>query len=410
MSDATQSLLSRYLEKFVEISQTVSQSTDWKPALDIVVPLARQIFIFDSMVFYLAETSSAQLDAAYAKAVGRGRTSGAEITWGDIVASQVIKTREMVIQTPTGVIALENRLEKPYVLGLPVMVKDSLVGVLVVIRFGGPVFDPDNIQVAKLICEEVSHLFERRQLYDEISTLEAEKQLAKLQENFISTISHELMTPLGFIKGYATTLLRSDATFDEATRHELLTIIDEETDRLQELIDNVLDSARLQSGAMRMEFQPVRLDAVIRDVIMRTRMQHKNLRVSLKLDGLAQPIQGDPRRLAQVIANLISNAIKYAPGAEITISLCQEDGMMKIAFQDAGPGIPAQYLPHMFERFFRNPEQAINVHGTGLGLYICRQIIEAHKGQITLESTIGKGTTFYINLPCEQKQGQDEKI
>jgi signal transduction histidine kinase len=402
MSDATHSILSNYLKKFVSISQTVSQATDWKATLDKIVPLAREMFIFDNMVFYLTETGSPQLEAAYAKAVGRGRTAGAEITWGEIVANQVMKTQALVLQEPTGEVTMDNRLEHPYVLGLPVKVRDHLVGVLVIIRFGGPTFTQDNINIALLICTEFSHLFERRQLNDEISTLEAEKQLAKLQENFISTISHELMTPLGFIKGYATTLLRSDTSWDETVRHEFLTIIDEETDRLQELIDNLLDSAKLQTGAMRMEFQPVRLDAVIRDVIMRARMQHKNLQVLLKLDGPAQPIQGDPRRLAQVIENLLSNAIKYAPGTAIIISLSRDDGMMRIAFQDNGPGIPAQYVPHMFERFFRNPEQAMNVRGTGLGLYICRQIIEAHKGQISLESTVGEGTTFYINLPCDQ--------
>jgi signal transduction histidine kinase len=406
MSEATSSIISQYLEKFINITQTVSAAKDWKTALDQIVPIVRETFIFDNLVFYLADASSPNLDASYARAVGRGRSVGAEITWGDLVANQVIKTQTIHLQQPPKSEEKRDRLEQPFVLGLPVKVRQQLVGVLVFIRFGGPVFDKDNINVALLISEEISHLFEKRQLKDEISFLEAEKQVARLQENFISTISHELLTPLGFIKGYATTLLRSDISWDETSRHEFLTIIDEETDRLQELIDNLLDSSRLQSGAMRMEFQPVRLDALIRDVIMRARMQHTNLQVLLKLDGPTQPIQGDPRRLSQVIDNLLSNAIKYAPGAAIVIGLNRENDSMKITFQDNGPGIPAQYLSHLFERFFRNPEQAVNVRGTGLGLYICRQIIEAHMGKITIESYVGDGTTFFINLPCEQKSAE----
>jgi signal transduction histidine kinase len=402
MSEINNSTISQFLDKFLIISQIIGHASDWKTALDQILPLVRETFIFDNLVFYLSGSETPNFEATYARAVGRGRSVGAEITWGDLVGSQVLKTQSLSLQQPLKTNAEANRLEQPFVLGLPVKVRDQLVGALVFIRFGGPIFDKDNINIALLISEEISHLFERRKLKDEIYSLEAEKQLARLQENFISTISHELLTPLGFIKGYATTLLRSDTSWDETSRHEFLTIIDEETDRLQELIDNLLDSSRLQSGTMRMEFQPVRVDAMIRDVIMRARMTHKNLQVLLKMESQGQLIQGDPRRLSQVIENLLSNAIKYAPGAAILISLSGEKDHMKITFQDNGPGIPAQYIPHLFERFFRNPEQAINVRGTGLGLYICRQIIEAHKGQISIDSYVGEGTTFYITLPCEQ--------
>jgi K+-sensing histidine kinase KdpD len=402
MSEINNSTISQFLDKFLIISQIIGHASDWKTALDQILPLVRETFIFDNLVFYLSGSETPNFEATYARAVGRGRSVGAEITWGDLVGSQVLKTQSLSLQQPLKTNNEANRLEQPCVLGLPVKVRDQLVGALVFIRFGGPIFDKDNINIALLISEEISHLFETRKLKDEIYSLEAEKQLARLQENFISTISHELLTPLGFIKGYATTLLRSDTSWDETSRHEFLTIIDEETDRLQELIDNLLDSSRLQSGTMRMEFQPVRVDAMIRDVIMRARMQHKNLQVLLKMESQVQLIQADPRRLSQVIENLLSNAIKYAPWAAILISLSGEKDHMKITFQDNGPGIPAQYIPHLFERFFRNPEQAINVRGTGLGLYICRQIIESHKGQISIDSDVGEGTTFYITLPCEQ--------
>jgi signal transduction histidine kinase len=221
-----------------------------------------------------------------------------------------------------------------------------------------------------------------------------------LQQDFIATITHELNTPLGFIKGYATTLLREDANWDDVTRKEFLTIIDEEADRLRELIDNLLDSSRLQSGTLHMHFQPVRLDSLVRDISVRARARNENLFINLDIKQTNVRCQADPTRIAQVMDNLLSNAAKYAPGSPVTISLEQVGEMAHITIQDCGPGISPEHIDQIFKRFYRVPEQAANVRGTGLGLYICRQIIRAHGGQITVESKLGEGTTFHIYIPC----------
>ena len=221
----------------------------------------------------------------------------------------------------------------------------------------------------------------------------------QLQEDFVSTISHELRTPLGFIKGYSTSLLREDTSWDEQTQKEFLNIIDEEADRLSLLIENVLESARLQSKTLPLRFQPTRLDAVLRDVVLRVRARHKDLDISMQLDSVP-PVYGDGVRLAQVFDNLFANAIKYAPGAPIVILLNQVDHDAVISFIDRGPGIPQDSLALIFERFYRvRGEKAVT--GTGLGLYICRQIIQAHRGKIWAESTPGQGTTFFIQLPID---------
>jgi two-component system sensor histidine kinase KdpD len=163
------------------------------------------------------------------------------------------------------------------------------------------------------------------------------------------------------------------------------------------LIENVLESARLQSRTLPLRFQPLRLDAVIRDVITRLRVRHKDLDVSMDLK-YTPPIQGDGVRLAQVFENLFTNAIKYAPGAPTTVLLEQIGEKVIISFVDRGPGIPKESLPFIFERFYRVRSEK-SVTGTGLGLYICKQIIEAHRGKIWAESTPGQGTTFFIELP-----------
>jgi signal transduction histidine kinase len=388
------------------ILRAINQSKDWKSALDEILVNARAVLIYDNLVLYFPEEITGSLDVGYAKAVGRGRLAGADLAWGEVVANQVLANGRSVMQGPATGEAGASRLDQPYLLAIPILSLGKTRGILVFIRFGGPIFSEADQLAAEFIAEMIAPTLEEIELKKRIAVLEAESRQARLQEDFISTISHELLTPLGFIKGYATTLLRSDTAWDETSQHEFLTIIDQETDRLQELIDNLLDSARLQSGTLQMQFQPVRLDALIRDAVMRARTNLKSLQVQLNIQNPVAPVMGDPRRLVQVFENLFSNSIKYAPGAPIIIHIRREKEEMVLEFQDKGPGIPAQYLPNLFERFYRNPEQAINVRGTGLGLYICRQIMEAHQGVIQIDSEVGEGTIVTIRLPCGAKTGQ----
>ena len=221
----------------------------------------------------------------------------------------------------------------------------------------------------------------------------------RLQDDFVSTISHELRTPLGFIKGYSTSLLRQDTTWDAATQHEFLTIIDEEADRLTRLIEDMLESARLQSKTIHFKFSPIRIDALLRDVATRVNTHHPNLKIEFHLEPLP-PVLGDGLRLSQVFENLFSNAIKYAPGSRIIITAKPLEKKVRVCFADEGEGIPEDYLPFLFERFYRVPGER-TVTGTGLGLYICKQIVMAHHGKIWVESVLDKGTIFFIELPSD---------
>jgi signal transduction histidine kinase len=287
----------------------------------------------------------------------------------------------------------------PYLLGLPLELPNRR-GALLFVRFGGPEYSPSQLPIASLAAVQAARVFERRSLVENQAQLELARYRAQLQDDFIATISHELHTPLGFIKGYSTSLLRSDTTWDEATQREFLTIIDEESDHLVELIDRMLDSARLESGSMPMDFQPVRLDSLIRDIVQRIHSRQKSLEVELELIT-APPIQADSVRLTQVFNNLFENALKYAPGAKITISLQCYEHRQVVTFSDQGPGISPEHLQFLFERFYRVPGQS-GKHGTGLGLFICRQIIQAHHGQISVKTMPGKGTAFHIELPVRQ--------
>jgi signal transduction histidine kinase len=386
-------------EDLYQISRMVSQSSEWKPALEQVAGLVRSILIFDNLAVYLLDPNGDHLEVAYAKAVGRGRSSEADIAWGESITGRVFETHQMILEEPGSDIG-GDRLSSPYLLAFPLIVFEHLLGVIIFIRFGGPSFSQDDIHLSGFISDQIALLIERQNLMQQYNQLEMKHRQAQLQEDFVSTITHELRSPLGFIKGYTTTLLRADTTWDHETQQEFLKIIDQETDHLQELIENLLDSARLQSGQLDMKFQPVRLDALMNDVIMRARHQHPNLVIRLSVTPDLKPIQGNPRRLSQVFENLLSNAVKYAPNSEVTIRIHQADNQAHIIVQDHGPGIAEKYIPLLFTRFFRNPDQAPGIHGTGLGLYICKQIIQAHQGEISASSTPGEGTTFHITLPA----------
>jgi signal transduction histidine kinase len=390
------------LEIVYAISRAVASAENTEKALDEIVKLVRTVFIFDNMVLYTQASNDNGLEPTYARAIGRGRAREADLAWGEVTAHEVYLNHSKVTRVEELSGAPPDRTNIRHSLGLPLVVGGRLLGALVFIRFGGPQYLPQHIHLAEFIAQHIAQLLERRHLVDQVADLEARRRLDSLQDDFVATISHELLTPLGFIKGYATTLLREDIEWDNDSRREFLTIIDEESDRLRQLIDDLLDSSRLQAGTLRMSFQPLRLDTVLRDISMRARSHHENLQVDLVIESTGLQIQGDPSRLAQVFDNILNNAIKYAPGSPILIKLDRTSEMAHISIQDFGPGIAPQHLGNLFQRFYRVTDSSTTVRGSGLGLYICRKIIQAHQGEISAESQVGQGTIFHIYLPLLQ--------
>lgn len=395
----TGSLHPRELEAVYAISRAVAEAENTENALDNIVKLVRPVFIFDNMVLYTCCGPNGALEPVYARAIGRGRTREADLAWGDSIGHRVHWSQEIVTQVEEPEPSDSDRTNLRYSLGLPLYFKGQTLGALVFIRFGGPVYSPEQINLAEFIAQHVAQLLQHNQLVDRIANLEARRRLDTLQEDFIATISHELLTPLGFIKGYTTTLLREDILWDEVTRREFLGIIDEESDRLRELIDNLMDSSRLQSGTLKMGFQPIRLDTLLKDIAMRTQSRNENFTIELQIETPGLQIHADPARLAQVFDNILINAIKYAPGSTVRMTLNRANDIATVTIRDHGPGIAPQHLDNLFQRFYRVPDSNTSVRGTGLGLYICRKIIQAHNGEITARSVLGQGTTFFIHLP-----------
>jgi len=380
--------------------QNAVQEKDWKTALDFLIASLRDSLVFDNLAIYISEKSGKTSEIAYARAVGREKEAEADANWGEEIANRAIKREEIALQIPKASEAKEKRARNTFLIGLPLKASGKILGAMSLIRFGGPKYTQEHIELAALAAIIIAYIFEKRALQESIAELEAVQRQMRLQDDFVSTISHELRTPLGFIKGYSTTLLREDTDWDEASRREFLTIIDEETDHLTELIENILESARLESQTLEMNFQPLRLDALIRDVITRVRVRYTNLRIVFNSD-CERIIHGDNTRLAQIFENLFSNAVKYASNSVITISIIAIDSpYIQVIFSDKGNGISEEHLPFIFDRFYRVPDHPGKA-GTGLGLFICKRIIEAHHGKIWAESEDQKGTRFIIQLPVQ---------
>lgn len=385
------------IEVIFTLSRLFWQASSWRQAMDEVIQVVRPHFVFDNLVVYGLDPDTLNLEVGYARATGRGKSAEADVAWGEALSNQVVEQRRLMLQEPPQ--TEEDRLQRPYMLGIPLQMGETLLGAMIFIRFGGPPFDPETFPFVEFLSQQLAQAILRERLAHEVSRLEVQYSGLQAQEDFISALSHEFRTPLGFIKGYTTTLLRPDTHWDVATQREFLNIIDQETDRMQELIDNLLDSARLQTGRIKMNFQPVRLDSLLNDVVARMRLRHPELEVNLQLDQPLNPLLADPQRLAQVFENLLSNAVKYAPNSPVSITIAPDAEGVHLMFADRGPGIPEKYRQKIFERFFRVPDVQPSIHGTGLGLFICKQIIQAHQGQIWVESQLGQGTTFHIRLP-----------
>jgi signal transduction histidine kinase len=382
-----------------DIFQEVQKKQDWRTALDTLFVSLRSYFVFDNVAIYLGDPVAKGMEVAYARAVGRGKTAEADGVWGESVANEVVAKDQMILKETKRENEIANRMDLAYLLGFPLYVGSKLGGALVFIRFGGPEYSELHIQTASLQAFWAAALIERRDLQEARNELDSVQRQMRLQDDFVSTISHELRTPLGFIKGYSTSLLRQDTTWDDTTQREFLNIIDEEADRLTRLIEDMLESARLQSKTLQFKFSPLSIDALLRDVVARINTHHPELKITIDKQPLPS-IHGDGVRISQIFENLFSNAIKYAPNSEINISMLAIDDKVRVLFADKGEGIAKDYLPFLFERFYRVPGER-TANGTGLGLYICKQIVMAHHGNIWVESVLGEGTTFIIELPVD---------
>ncbi len=229
------------------------------------------------------------------------------------------------------------------------------------------------------------------------------RKLERLRQEFIANVSHELKTPLTAIKGYVETLLNG-ALDDKAASRDFLKIIEDHSQHLSLLIDDVLDLSAIEAKRMEYRMEPVSLPDVAARLIkgLAPQAKAKNVKISNLLEDSLPRVRADKDKLAQILMNLIDNAIKFnRDSGEVELRAKPGDKFITMTIKDTGKGISEEDLPRIFERFYRaDKAHSHDVAGTGLGLAIVKHLLEAHQGTISVESTPGKGSTFTVTLPA----------
>ncbi len=294
---------------------------------------------------------------------------------------------------------------RPALTGALIASKDQALGMLGVFRRNERAFSGLQQQLLATIGHQFGVAADNARLAQQAAEIELLRELDRLRAELIANVSHELRTPLGLITISASTLLRDDVDFDRETQRGFLRDIEEEAGKLEKIVSNLLDLSRLQSGQMRLDRQPTDLGRLAAETL--DTMRHQLARYRLECDFPPQPLMAltDPKRIEQVLRNLISNAIKYSPEAgKITLRGRASEIELVVQVSDQGLGIPAEDLERVFERFYRvEDERTHSIPGVGLGLAVCRGIIEAHGGRIWAESTLGAGSTFSFTLPVARR-------
>jgi len=335
----------------------------------------------DGIMILNPDHSIERINPAFARMYGLSRSELQKLKHGDVIRW---------VKPPNGL-----TLEKAEAGGWPLSPQAHLYVEGDIERPGGQPPLPVGITYAPLLLTDGS-------LINTIVTVRDIthfRQADELKSEFISIISHELKTPVTLIKGYVSTLRREDVEWEGAVLENSLEVIEEEADRLADLIENMLEATRLQMNGMQLKKADINFYKLANRLAERFQVQTEDHQIVIKIPKDFPIVMADEPRIEQVLSNLISNAIKYAPGGEIRISGQSLPDQVVICVEDEGPGIAAGDLPHIFDRFYRAQEATRKTKGAGLGLYLARAIVEAHNGRMWADAKTDRGARVCFSLP-----------
>jgi signal transduction histidine kinase len=346
-------------------------------------------------------------------------TAGSEARPGEFLAGRAF-SEQRAIFTPNAAAAdpanaeVYRQWNARAIMVAPIIAGDERLGVLAVFGRRTPVFAGEDLDLVQLLADQAAITLKSRRLLEEAAGIRAREEATRLRDDFLSAAAHDIKTPLTAIMGYAQILeMKAEAHPDKPVDIAVLRRISSEAERLRELVARLLDVGRAEAGQfVAGSLERLDLTELAREVCDRQSTARHRCRVDANGTVTAQV---DRVRVSQLLENLVENGKKYSPdGGEIVVKLWEETGshgdQARIAVHDQGIGIPAEDVPHVFDRFRR----AANIDdrrfaGMGLGLYICRTIVEQHGGRIWVESRVGEGSTFHVAIPPTPQTSEIEE-
>jgi signal transduction histidine kinase len=284
---------------------------------------------------------------------------------------------------------------------VPLLLADATGGVLVLETWQQRTFSERDLRLAEALAGLIAMYLDRKRLVGEANQCRGVMHnVGQLQQDIMASLSHEMRTPLASIKGYASALLLEEVTWKPQVQRDYLGIIVDEADKLGEIVTDLLDASVIDSGRLKIEKEPTLLARLARQVVDEIELRTQSHRFLVSFPSDFPVVDADAGRIRRVLYNLLDNAVKYSPdGGLIVVRGEVSDNEVTISVADQGHGIAPEHLNRLFERFFRVKfASGRHVVGSGLGLPIARNIVEAHGGRIWAESKLGEGTTVSFTL------------
>ncbi len=388
------------LERLIEISRSLNSTLSLPPLLDHIIVAAQELTETEYCSILLVDRQSDQL---YFKAATN--LPGVRliiVPMEGSVAGWVVRTGEPIAVSDArkdprfghNIVKADEQsaITTHSVLAVPLVARSNVIGVLEAINKGGGIeFTGEDVELLTVLGDQAAVAVQNALLFQ--------------QSDLVAEIVHEMRTPLTSIVAYADLMQRPEVTVSQYS--QFADIIQCEAERINEMANNFLDLARLESGRASLAQDPVDLRTVIHMAVnvLRPQADAKQILLLVEAPATLPSVVGDAQRLHQVMLNLLSNAVKYCrQGDNVTVTARDEGDHLTVSVADTGPGIPADALSNIFERFYRVPGTEGQALGTGLGLTITRQIVEAHGGEIYASSEEGHGATFTFTLPIQSVQ------
>jgi signal transduction histidine kinase len=394
------------LEAANRCARALSSSLQLDQAFDAFIREVRGLMPFDRVAIVLSENGVAQVMAVAGAGADDVLPPGSGRPIHGTLLEELLRTNQTVYRRDMGsadypeedeflALGLHCRLATPLLQGA------RSIGMLSLVRREPDAFTTEEIELAGLLGRLVASAVQNIRAYEtERKTVEELRRLSALRADFVSLVSHELRTPMAAVIGSARTLQQRWRELSADQRESFLELIAGETNRLAELISDVLDTSRIEAGTFSFRFRDVDLGQLIRDAVATAQLGQDEVELRADVHDLLPEIRGDAERLRQVLTNLIDNAIKYSPaGGAVEVRAYPEDGRVCVDVRDRGPGIAKEDQKLIFEKFGRVTGNAATRPGTGLGLFIARSIAEAHGGVLEVHSTPEQGATFTLELP-----------